>query len=206
MVSFVCDYCQETIKKPKLEAHKSRCRYAQFSCIDCSVSFQGTEYRAHTSCISEAEKYQGSTFKGSKKGQTKSHAVVKSEENVEPNEKETGNIAKPVPALSIVEQIKSKEKRKEESSISKEEKPNIEKKEEKPNMEKKQKSMFKIVKKVWKKVESPTSITIQHLLEKSFTKFQGKSKDGDSGFDFAQFSSLVLGKLTISNEGTISFP
>ncbi|KAJ3022630.1 hypothetical protein HKX48_005692 [Thoreauomyces humboldtii] len=67
MVSFVCESCQETLKKPKLEQHTYRCQYAQFSCIDCSKTFQGTEYRAHTSCISEAEKYQGALYKGPKK-------------------------------------------------------------------------------------------------------------------------------------------
>jgi cell growth-regulating nucleolar protein len=67
MVSFVCDTCQETVKKPKLDQHFNRCHYAQFSCIDCSVSFQGVEYRSHTSCISEAEKYQKALYRGPKK-------------------------------------------------------------------------------------------------------------------------------------------
>ncbi|KAJ2771161.1 hypothetical protein IWQ57_002334 [Coemansia nantahalensis] len=59
MVSFVCNYCQETLKKAKLDPHTQRCRNATFSCIDCSVDFAGTAYREHTSCISETEKYQG---------------------------------------------------------------------------------------------------------------------------------------------------
>jgi cell growth-regulating nucleolar protein len=36
------DTCQETLKKPKLDAHAQRCRQAQFSCIDCSTTFTGT--------------------------------------------------------------------------------------------------------------------------------------------------------------------
>ncbi|KAI3636122.1 hypothetical protein MIR68_006003 [Amoeboaphelidium protococcarum] len=63
MVSFVCNQCQETIKKPKLDQHAQRCRGATFSCIDCSTDFYGTEYRNHTSCISEAEKYQKTLYK-----------------------------------------------------------------------------------------------------------------------------------------------
>ncbi|KAJ2081827.1 hypothetical protein H4R24_002034 [Coemansia sp. RSA 988] len=59
MVSFVCNYCQQTLKKPKLDQHVQRCRNASFSCIDCSVDFVGTTYRQHTSCISEVEKYGG---------------------------------------------------------------------------------------------------------------------------------------------------
>ncbi|KAI8322262.1 hypothetical protein GQ54DRAFT_242102, partial [Martensiomyces pterosporus] len=58
MVSFVCNYCQQTLKKPKLDQHTQRCHYASFSCIDCGVDFAGTSYRQHTACISEAEKYE----------------------------------------------------------------------------------------------------------------------------------------------------
>lgn len=58
MPSFVCDKCQETLKKPKLDAHVQRCRGASFSCIDCYRHFAGTEYRGHFSCISEVEKYE----------------------------------------------------------------------------------------------------------------------------------------------------
>lgn len=57
MPSFVCDSCQETLKKAKLDAHAQRCRSAVFSCIDCYKTFKGTEYRAHTTCITEVEKY-----------------------------------------------------------------------------------------------------------------------------------------------------
>lgn len=68
MVSFACDVCQDTIKKPKLDNHRQRCRGATFSCIDCGTSFAGTDYRNHTSCISEAEKYQKSLYKPKNKG------------------------------------------------------------------------------------------------------------------------------------------
>lgn len=57
MPSFVCDYCQETLKKAKLDQHTQRCRNASFSCIDCYKSFKGVEYRAHFSCITEEQKY-----------------------------------------------------------------------------------------------------------------------------------------------------
>ncbi|RKO83063.1 hypothetical protein BDK51DRAFT_6108, partial [Blyttiomyces helicus] len=66
MVSFVCDYCQETMKKAKLDQHTYRCRNAQFSCVDCSVTFAGTDYRSHNACISEAEKYQKALYRGKK--------------------------------------------------------------------------------------------------------------------------------------------
>ena len=49
-------------------AHPARsiCRNASFSCVDCGVTFTGTSYREHTSCISEAEKYQKSLYNGGK--------------------------------------------------------------------------------------------------------------------------------------------
>ena len=62
MPSFVCDFCQETLRKAKLDQHAQRCRQASFSCIDCYKIFKGVEYRAHTSCITEVQKHH--TIKG----------------------------------------------------------------------------------------------------------------------------------------------
>ncbi|KAF7315793.1 C2H2-type domain-containing protein [Mycena indigotica] len=59
-----CHACQDTVKKPKLEAHYNKC-YSGFDCIDCSKSFHSpAEFRGHTSCISEAEKYEKSVYRG----------------------------------------------------------------------------------------------------------------------------------------------
>ncbi|KZV66675.1 hypothetical protein PENSPDRAFT_585001, partial [Peniophora sp. CONT] len=58
--------CSDVVKKPKLDQHRNRCG-ASFTCIDCSTTFPGpAQYRAHTSCISEAEKYQKALYKGPK--------------------------------------------------------------------------------------------------------------------------------------------
>ncbi|KAJ3056176.1 hypothetical protein HK097_007782 [Rhizophlyctis rosea] len=118
MVSFVCDYCQETLKKPKLDQHTYRCHNAQFTCIDCNTTFTGTgvrmptqsdslkprgpddfcfvQYRTHTSCISEAEKYQGALYKG-KKGQN----GINKQQTATP-----ANTSKPVASDSLIAQIK----------------------------------------------------------------------------------------------------
>ena len=64
MVSFSCEVCNDTVLKKKLDAHKQRCNGAYFTCIDCSVTFNGTDYRGHTSCISEAQKYEKGMYKG----------------------------------------------------------------------------------------------------------------------------------------------
>merc|ERR1711939_798257 len=71
MVSFQCEGCGDTLKKPKLDQHKRQCQWAQFTCIDCNTTFQGDQYRSHTSCISEAEKYQKGLYKGPKGGNKK---------------------------------------------------------------------------------------------------------------------------------------
>ena len=65
MVTFTCDACQDSVKKPKVEQHRQRCRNCWYlSCVDCSKTFEGDAYKQHTSCISEAEKYQGHLYQG----------------------------------------------------------------------------------------------------------------------------------------------
>ncbi|WPG99009.1 Hypothetical protein R9X50_00181100 [Acrodontium crateriforme] len=70
MVSFSCENCGDVLTKKKLDPHRNQCRGATFTCLDCMVHFYGTDYRAHTSCISEAQKYQGHLYreKDNKKG------------------------------------------------------------------------------------------------------------------------------------------
>ncbi|KAI8820823.1 LYAR-type C2HC zinc finger-domain-containing protein [Fimicolochytrium jonesii] len=113
MVSFVCDSCQETLKKAKLDQHTYRCHYAQFTCIDCSTTFQGTDYKAHTSCISEAEKYQGALYKGPKKGankqQNNNNKQAKAASTPTPTPDSKSNIAKAPASLSLIDQIKNAE-------------------------------------------------------------------------------------------------
>ncbi|KAI9744080.1 MAG: hypothetical protein M1818_002232 [Claussenomyces sp. TS43310] len=79
MVSFSCEACGDVLTKKKLDSHRNQCRDASFTCLDCMVHFWGTEYRAHTSCISEAQKYQGALYRPEKekkgKGET-SQAIV----------------------------------------------------------------------------------------------------------------------------------
>ncbi|KAG2073981.1 hypothetical protein BDR04DRAFT_1009130, partial [Suillus decipiens] len=56
--------CSDVVKKPKLNQHHSFC-HAAFDCIDCSTTFHTpAEYQGHTSCVTEAEKYQKTLYKG----------------------------------------------------------------------------------------------------------------------------------------------
>ncbi|KII92634.1 hypothetical protein PLICRDRAFT_479012 [Plicaturopsis crispa FD-325 SS-3] len=58
--------CGDVVKKPKLDQHRARC-HGGFDCIDCSTTFHTPgEYKGHTQCISEAEKYQKALYKGPK--------------------------------------------------------------------------------------------------------------------------------------------
>ncbi|EON65798.1 hypothetical protein W97_05037 [Coniosporium apollinis CBS 100218] len=67
MVSFQCEGCGDVFTKKKLDPHRNQCHHASFTCIDCMTNFQGTTYRAHTSCISEAQKYQGALYREKRK-------------------------------------------------------------------------------------------------------------------------------------------
>ena len=54
------------VKKPKLDNHYYKC-HSSVTCVDCSTTFGGPkEWKSHTQCISEAEKYQKGLYKGKK--------------------------------------------------------------------------------------------------------------------------------------------
>lgn len=56
-MSFSCDACQNVFTKPKVLRHFQNCRTQSVSCIDCSAVFNSQSVRAHSSCVTEAEKY-----------------------------------------------------------------------------------------------------------------------------------------------------
>lgn len=67
MVFFVCEACNETLKKNQVDKHTFKCRQCQaVTCVDCSVTFYGNDYAAHVTCISEAEKHEGSLYQAKK--------------------------------------------------------------------------------------------------------------------------------------------
>lgn len=59
MVYFECDTCISTLKKKQIQTHyQFQCRSANsFSCLTCHQRFDRDSIVAHTSCISEEEKY-----------------------------------------------------------------------------------------------------------------------------------------------------
>lgn len=81
MVSFQCSGCGDIVKKPKLDTHYARC-HAPVDCIDCSTTFHiPAEFKGHTSCITEAEKYQKGLYKGPKAKQDQKQNRVKGKAN-----------------------------------------------------------------------------------------------------------------------------
>jgi len=64
MVTFVCEGCNETLKKAVVARHACVARGAGATCVDCSRTFYGAEHAAHTSCVSEAEKHQKGLYRG----------------------------------------------------------------------------------------------------------------------------------------------
>lgn len=66
MVFFTCNHCGESLKKPAVEKHYQwkACRGAPpfLTCVDCLKDFRGEEFKAHTKCITEDEKYSAKGF------------------------------------------------------------------------------------------------------------------------------------------------
>jgi len=62
MVYFTCDLCGEALKKKQVPQHQFRCDSSNFSCIDCQKVFDRDTFNSHLKCISENQKYGGSSY------------------------------------------------------------------------------------------------------------------------------------------------
>lgn len=131
MVSFSCEVCNDTVIKKKLQQHQRSCRGAYFTCIDCSTTFYGNDHQKHTSCISEAEKYEKSLFKG-KKGKKQQPQQQKQQQQLKKIE-EPKKENKPIREIKSINENKSNKSDKETANISK-------------YMESKETSLYKIFK------------------------------------------------------------
>ena len=105
MVFFTCNACGQSIKKNKVEKHyQVECRSCEIlSCMDCGKEFAGDEYLSHTSCISEAEKYQGALYSESNKGQPKGER--KQQEWLERIRKSVSSVATNPRIANLLERI-----------------------------------------------------------------------------------------------------
>ncbi|KAG8238346.1 hypothetical protein J437_LFUL018282 [Ladona fulva] len=112
MVFFTCNHCGSSLKKNRVEKHYSTECHANpsLSCMDCQKDFYGEDYKSHTKCISEDQKYSGkplhdtsSVGKGEKKQlqwvetvrqiiETKGSTLTSQERNMLENMKDFENI------------------------------------------------------------------------------------------------------------------
>ncbi|CAK1367649.1 UPF0743 protein [Cercospora beticola] len=66
MVSFSCEGCGDVLTKKKLSGHYNQC-WAPVTCLDCMTTFPNGAFQSHTSCMSEAQKYQGHLYREKEK-------------------------------------------------------------------------------------------------------------------------------------------
>lgn len=76
MVGFSCDHCQDVFTRAKIDRHFERCRTYSVSCIGCGAVFNSRTVKGHTSCIMEAEKYEGRGKLGERRPNTNSYCGV----------------------------------------------------------------------------------------------------------------------------------
>ncbi|XP_038070677.1 cell growth-regulating nucleolar protein-like [Patiria miniata] len=69
MVFFTCNSCGQCVKKAHVEKHYlTECRNCEvLSCMDCGKDFVGDDYKHHTKCVSENEKYGGKDYRANAK-------------------------------------------------------------------------------------------------------------------------------------------
>eukprot|EP00800_Vazella_pourtalesii_P023905 TRINITY_DN9957_c0_g1_i1.p1 TRINITY_DN9957_c0_g1~~TRINITY_DN9957_c0_g1_i1.p1 ORF type:complete len:277 (+),score=64.08 TRINITY_DN9957_c0_g1_i1:250-1080(+) len=72
MVVFTCNNCGDSLKKNQILKHALQSRgCSSFSCMDCCKDFTLQSYKTHTSCMSEAQRYQGALYEGPEDGESK---------------------------------------------------------------------------------------------------------------------------------------
>ncbi|KAI9812520.1 MAG: hypothetical protein M1832_000414, partial [Thelocarpon impressellum] len=76
--------CGDVLTKKKLDVHRGQCRGASFTCLDCMTHFHGADYRAHTSCVSEAQKYQGALYRPDRERRPKTKSSARRSPSVVP--------------------------------------------------------------------------------------------------------------------------
>ena len=67
MVFFVCEDCNESLKRLKVAQHLCKCSCSAVTCVDCGATFHDDSYLKHATCMSEAERYEGALYKAPKK-------------------------------------------------------------------------------------------------------------------------------------------
>ncbi|EEB05398.1 hypothetical protein SJAG_00410 [Schizosaccharomyces japonicus yFS275] len=181
MVSFSCEVCADIVKKPKLDQHVSRCRGAYFTCIDCNTTFQGTEYRAHSSCMTEAQRYQKSLYRPTKK-EAKKLAAQKQQETGTTNSNTQKRKAESEKENSAPASEKESKKSKKDDDSNKTDKPEKSSKDSKLSSRfaelcsESDVSLYKLLKKLNKKDKDGKKIDSKTVLEQLVAKKDSKGQ------------------------------
>jgi len=115
MVFFSCDGCGEMLKKNQVDNHARKCWNCEsVSCVDCSVSFWGDDYKMHTTCLTEAERYEKTVFKGPRKHDKCNRKLTPQEAwmevIIESAEKAPPNLVSYLQQISSLDNVPRKEK------------------------------------------------------------------------------------------------
>lgn len=181
MVSFNCDGCGDVVKKPKLLQHFNRC-YAPVTCLDCSQQFNSpNEFKTHNTCVSEAEKYERSVYRGPKHQQPA--ISTGNSTSSSPSKKETvGHDG---------QQTHEKKRKREEETPAKShpevspEQANVDKKGKKEKKEKKDKKDKKEKRKQTERTISPEPVTVVEPASSTLVEASSLS-DGDEADEHRQ--------------------
>lgn len=159
MVTFSCEICNDSVLKKKAMQHYGKCPRAFFTCIDCNTTFEGRSFQQHTSCISEAQKYEGALYTGGNKGGKQAAA-----KKPEPKKK-------PAPAPVVEDKVESKpvEQTKKDKKKSKKESTGVDSLRNTfiTMTEKKQVSLAKILKSAGKDVKTKSLLKKINVVQNS---------------------------------------
>lgn len=127
------------VKKPKLDQHHYQRCGASFTCLDCSQTFNSPDqWRPHTTCVSEAQKYERSVWQGDKKngkgkaqqqGQSQAGQQAKVGASAEPANATNGSNGS-ITAVTVEQPQPSDKESKKESKASKRKRPEEEQEEQ----------------------------------------------------------------------------
>ncbi|XP_062902377.1 cell growth-regulating nucleolar protein isoform X1 [Mobula hypostoma] len=110
MVFFTCNGCGESVKKTQVEKHFNICRNCScLSCIDCGKDFRGNDYKSHTKCITEDQKYGGKGFEAkAKKGDVKQQQWIQKIHEAMNNSKVSPRVREILELMNSYENIPQK--------------------------------------------------------------------------------------------------
>ncbi|CAO1626389.1 unnamed protein product [Sympodiomycopsis kandeliae] len=189
MVSFNCDACNDVVKKPKLDQHHNQRCGSSFTCLDCSLTFYTpNEWKPHNTCISEAQKYERSVYRGEKGNKQKPA-------NANGNGNGNGNTVA--------------EKRKHDQEAEKADKEEVKEKKEKKNKNKKSKTEEQPPKAA-KEVETTLQSRLTQVVKSSgsslsLAKVVEQLSKSEKETDEKKLRKEVLKNIIVDDKGQLSW-